>query len=52
MTQFLDRETIEQRVVLHDTWEQFKLIQKAVEDSPRVELFFFAGAIEIFIPGL
>ncbi len=27
MTQVLDRETIEQRVVVHHTWEQFKLIQ-------------------------
>ncbi len=51
MTQVLDREILEQRVVLHGTWEQFKLIQKAVEDSPRVKLSFFAGAIEIFMPG-
>ena len=51
MIQLLDRETLEQRVVLHGTWEQFKLIQKAVEDSPRVKLSFFAGAIEIFMPG-
>ena len=36
---------------LRDIWEQFKLIQKAVEDSPRVKLSFFAGAIEIFMPG-
>jgi Uma2 family endonuclease len=51
MIQVLDRETLEQRVVLNGTWEQFKLIQKAVEDSPQVKLSFFAGAIEIFMPG-
>jgi len=36
---------------LRDIWEQFKLIQKAVEDSPRVKLSFFAGAIEILMLG-
>lgn len=52
MTQVLDRKTIEQRVVLQGTWEQFKLIQNAVEDSPQVKLSFFVGAIEIFMAGL
>lgn len=51
MTEVLDRETLEQRVVLQGTWAQFKLIQKAVEDSPKVKLSFFTGAIEIFMPG-
>ena len=51
MTQVLDRETLDQRVVLNGTWEQFKLIQKASEDSPGVKLSFFSGAIEILMPG-
>lgn len=51
MTQVLSRETLERRVVLNGTWEQFRLIQKAVEDSPKVKLSFFAGAIEILMPG-
>ncbi|UNU23559.1 Uma2 family endonuclease [Microcoleus vaginatus HSN003] len=51
MTQILDRETIDQRVVIGGNWEQFKLIQKASEDSPGVKLSFFAGAIEILMPG-
>lgn len=51
MIQVLDRSTLEQRVVINGTWEQFKLIQKAVEDSPQVKLSFFAGAIEILMPG-
>ncbi|MEG4805647.1 Uma2 family endonuclease [Microcoleus sp. ARI1-B5] len=51
MTQILDRETIDQRVVLCGNWDQFKLIQKASEDSPGVKLSFFAGAIEIVMPG-
>ena len=51
MIQILDRETIDQRVVLGGNWAQFKLIQKASEDSPGVKLSFFAGAIEILMPG-
>ncbi|MEP6514888.1 Uma2 family endonuclease [Microcoleus vaginatus FACHB-2002] len=51
MTQILDRETIDQRVVIGGNWDQFKLIQKASEDSPGVKLSFFAGAIEILMPG-
>ncbi|MDX2215203.1 MAG: Uma2 family endonuclease [Oculatellaceae cyanobacterium bins.114] len=51
MTQTLLRETLDQRVVLNGTWEQFKLIQKASEDSPGVKLSFFAGTIEILMPG-
>ena len=51
MIQILDRETIDQRVVLGGNWDQFKLIQKASEDSPGVKLSFFAGAIEILMPG-
>ena len=51
MTQVVSRENLDRRVVLNGTWEQFKLIQKAVEDSPGVKLSFFAGTIEILMPG-
>ena len=51
MTQVLDREILDGRVVLNGTWEQFNLIQKGSEDSPGVKLSFFAGAIEILMPG-
>jgi Uma2 family endonuclease len=51
MTQVVSRENLDQRVVLNGTWEQFKLIQKAAEDSPGVKLSFFAGTIEILMPG-
>ena len=51
MTQVLDREIVDGRVVLNGNWEQFKLIQKASEDSPGIKLSFFAGAIEILMPG-
>lgn len=42
---------LDQRVVFGGNWDQFKLIQKASEDSPGVKLSFFAGAIEILIAG-
>ena len=51
MTQILDREILDGRVVQGGTWEQFKLIQKVWEDSPGIKLSFFAGAIEILMPG-
>ena len=51
MTQVLDREILDGRVVINGTWEQFKLIQKGSEDSPGVKLSFFAGAIEILMLG-
>jgi len=51
MTQVLDREILDGRVVLNGTWEQFKLIQKVSEASPGIKLSFFAGAIEILMPG-
>jgi Uma2 family endonuclease len=51
MTQAVSSKNLDQRVVLNGTWEQFKLIQKAVEDSPGVKLSFFAGTIEILMPG-
>jgi Uma2 family endonuclease len=34
------------------TWEQFKLIQKGLEGSPGVRLFYYDGTIEILMPGL
>jgi hypothetical protein len=51
MIQVLPRETLDQRVVINGTWEQFKLIKKAAEDSPGIKLSFFADAIEILMPG-
>jgi hypothetical protein len=39
MAQILDRETLDGRVVLNGTWEQFKLIQKVSEDSPGIKLY-------------
>jgi Uma2 family endonuclease len=51
MTQALSKETIDQRVVLNGTWEQFKLIQTVSSESPGVKLSFFASTIEILMPG-
>jgi Uma2 family endonuclease len=51
MTQVLDREIVDSRVVLSGNWEQFQLIQKGSEDSPGIKLSFFAGAIEILMSG-
>ena len=51
MVQILERKNLDQRVVLNGTWEQFQLIQKAAADSPGVKLSFFAGVIEILMPG-
>jgi hypothetical protein len=33
------------------TWEQFKHIQKGLEGSPGVWLFFYEGVVEVFMPG-
>jgi Uma2 family endonuclease len=33
------------------TWEQFKYIQKGLEGSPGVRLFFYEGVVEVFMPG-
>jgi Uma2 family endonuclease len=33
------------------TWEQFKHIQKGLEGSPGVRLFFYKGVVEVFMPG-
>ena len=42
---------IDQRIVLQGKWKQFRLIQQAAQDSPGVKLFFYAGTIEILMPG-
>jgi Uma2 family endonuclease len=33
------------------TWEQFKLIQQGLADSPGLRLFFFEGIVEVLMPG-
>jgi Uma2 family endonuclease len=43
--------TIDQRIVHHGTWEQFKFIQKGFDGSPGVRLFYYDGTIEILMPG-
>lgn len=50
MTQLLTK-TIDQRIFLQGTWEQFQLIQQASADSPGVRLAFYDGEIEILMPG-
>lgn len=50
MPPLLDK-TIDQRIVHHGTWEQFKLIQKGFEGSPGVRLFYYQKTIEILMPG-
>jgi Uma2 family endonuclease len=51
MTQVLSKAT-DQRIILQGTWEKFKLIQQASEDSPGVRLAYYEGTIEILMPGL
>ncbi|MCY7278688.1 MAG: Uma2 family endonuclease [Phormidesmis sp. CAN_BIN44] len=50
MTQLLEK-TTDQRIVLQGTWEKFKLMQQASEDSPGVRLAYYDGTIEILMPG-
>jgi Uma2 family endonuclease len=33
------------------TWEQFKAIQQGLEGCPGVRLFYYKGAVELFMPG-
>ena len=33
------------------TWEQFKYLQKGLEGSPGVRLFFYEGVVEVLMPG-
>jgi Uma2 family endonuclease len=40
----------DQRIILQGTWDKFKLIQQASEDSPGVRLAYFDGTIEILTP--
>jgi len=45
-------QTTDQRIVLSGrSWEQFKLIQQGLEDSPGTRLFYYDGTIEILMPG-
>lgn len=50
MAQLLQKST-DQRILIQGTWEKFKLIQKASEDSPGVRLGYHDGIIEILMPG-
>lgn len=44
--------TTDQRVTYPDrTWNQFKLIQKGLEDCPGVRLFYYDGTVEVLMPG-
>lgn len=54
MTQALEkpRSSEDKVAVYHDrTWEQFKHIQKGLEGHPGVRLSFYAGVVEVFMPG-
>jgi Uma2 family endonuclease len=51
MIQLLNKST-DQRIVLHGTWEDFKLLQKFSQTSPGVRFAFYDGEIELFMPGL
>lgn len=44
-------QSTDQRIVLQGTWEKFRLIQQASEDSPGVRLAYYNGTIEILMPG-
>ena len=50
MTQLLQQST-DQRIVIQGTWEKFKLLQQASEDSPGLRLSYYNGTIEILMPG-
>lgn len=41
----------DQRIILQGTWEKFRLIQQASEDSPGVRLAYYGETIEILMPG-
>ncbi|MEB3292948.1 MAG: Uma2 family endonuclease [Synechococcales bacterium] len=42
---------VDRRLTLQGGWSQFKLIQQGCEHNPGVRLFYWQGAIEIFMPG-
>ena len=50
MTQLLQQST-DQRIVIQGTWEKFKLLQQASEDSSGLRLSYYNGTIEILMPG-
>ena len=50
MTQLLQQST-DQRIVMQGTWEKFKLLQQASEDSSGLRLSYYNGTIEILMPG-
>ena len=50
MPSLIDK-AIDQRIIHHGTWEQFKLIQKGFDGSSGVRLFYYDGVIEILMPG-
>ena len=41
----------DQRIILQGSWEKFKLIEQASEDSPGVRLAYYEETIEILMPG-
>lgn len=54
MTQALEKQrSSEDRVAVYydRTWEQFRYIQKGLEGHPGVRLSFYAGVVEVFMPG-
>ncbi|MBD1843887.1 Uma2 family endonuclease [Cyanobacteria bacterium FACHB-63] len=51
MVQLLNK-SIDQRIVLYGTWEDFKRLQKFSQNSPGVRFAFYDGEIELFMPGL
>jgi Uma2 family endonuclease len=52
MVQLIEKTTDQIAIYRDRTWEQFKLIQKGLEGSPNVRLFYYNGTIEILMPGL
>jgi Uma2 family endonuclease len=53
MVQLIEKTSDDHLTLYPDrTWEQFKLIQKGLEGSPGVRLFYYDGMIEILMPGL
>ncbi|UBF27773.1 Uma2 family endonuclease [Kovacikia minuta CCNUW1] len=52
MAQLLERTTDQISVYPNRTWDQFKHIQKGLEGTPGVRLFYYEGVVEILMPGL
>jgi hypothetical protein len=52
MVQFRHRPTQDQRIVQQGrTWQQFKLVQEGLADSPGMRLASYHETIEILMPG-